>query len=283
MFARRNRRLTINQLEGQQMKTKPNGHYLRVVSICGVLGCATDDANPAVPLDDPESAPTKGAPVWTGEAALSLVAEANLGVSKRTVRFFEPTPGTLIELEMGPLEESQEAEPPGLDSVRRYEHLTGRPAPERLRAAQWRANIVAKEGTEPNHPPMIEPPAIEPAPYDKATRVREVAPSRQWFRDNYCVATDRRVFWWNYRSPTVFQANDVNMMKSGAFAAVGEVLFEVLYSPNGIGGSETFSARLPTGWYGGFRSTSSRDAYVLSRVIEVEDSDRHDHCVNYHY
>jgi hypothetical protein len=266
------------------MKTKRNGHYLRIVSICGVLGCAVDEESPAMPLDDAAPAPTEGAPEWRGEAALNLVAEAKLGASKRSVRFFEPTPGTLIELEIGPLEDSQEAEPPGLDSVRRYEHLTGWPAPERLRAAQARANIVAGNQSEVEHSPMIEPASIEPAAlHDKdATSIRGVAQSRQWFRDNYCVATDRYYFWLNYGSNTDFSATGVNMMKTGAFAAVGDVLFVVQYVRNCCGPWD-FSATLPAGWYGGFRATSSSNAHVLSRVTQVESGDRYDHCINYHY
>src|ERR1700712_4596926 len=113
-----------------------------------LLGACGSDANP---VSDPQNEMETPAAVAKRDDALHLIASVDL--PQGTLKFYEPEPGTLVEVEQGVLDlVVPDHEPANLNAVQRYEFLSGKPAPQVLVDAQQRSQpslVVADAQPEP--------------------------------------------------------------------------------------------------------------------------------------
>lgn len=260
---------------------KPTSHRSLVATFVAaalLTACAADSGpspqtREAANLESPEH-------VEARDVALNLIAtvEGEHG----SLKFYEPEPGILLEVETGLASEAQ-AVADDVTSVERYEQLTGKAAPAELVGAQERATLKQQsEVTEST--PVVVGGSEDTASHDKAYGE---AYSESWFHGTYCVKTDR--YWPDLDvSPSMgkYRTNDggwsesgLKYMKAGVYVYRGDVTYRYSYSSIG---STWQDYGVPTNYYAGFRSTSSVGRTGSSRVWNAT-GDGYAHCVNFHY
>lgn len=247
-----------------------------------LVGCSADDSQDA----RSDEGVSESEPSSPSEKHMTLLARADFAGG--SVRFYEPEPGTVLEVDSGKLSAEREPEPDGLGPVERYEFLTGKSAPNKLVEAAGRA-VGSGQGDDGAGHQDVELSAEVPEP-------RKDTKSSGWdgetfFRQNYCAPTDR---YWGSGPGLVYTANTsfsdrVEYLKAGAFTFSGHVNYYFGYS----GGSVPDQWwGVPEGYYVGFRQTSTVNRSARSSVQNANDGpnafgfssfDQYVHCVNYHY
>jgi hypothetical protein len=258
---------------------------LSALALSQILGgCAADVDDPSAEHADQAASEDQGAQETdTNEKTSEPWAQyrvADVDMGGYSVSFYELEPGSLLELERGDVD-AHIAEPPGLDSVQRYEYLSGQKAPAELVAAMERA------GGEGH--------TDEPVPARLAQQKGVGNSTPDWFFDNYCRKTDRyfgstvrNSFYTNTNGPS-FRAG-VEYLRGGVYVYWGELSYRQGYSGGNI----------PDQWYGlhsgqyaAWRNTSRVDRTASSKVENAlgwdngnsvyGTTDKYYHCLNYHY
>jgi hypothetical protein len=229
-----------------------------VLSVLGV-GCAGDPSSDGASRGDADdSAPLSSA---------NLVAEAQ--GDGYTLWYSEPEPGVLIEDEKGTGLARHFANEHDLDMVQRYELVAGKKAPPSLLAAAARAGVATHE----------DEPVPERRP-DSNNKSAGTFVSEQWFRDNYCVKTDRFYMKTLWNDPDTWE-DRVEYMKAGAYVISGCADYWVSYA-----GSGSAFYQLTHSTYGGKRATSTINRAVLSELNNLGRCGTASallHCINYHF
>jgi hypothetical protein len=208
-----------------------------------------------------------------GLGQTNVIAEAALE-DGRTLKFVEPTPGTLIEIEQGRSDVSQAAEPADLDFVERYEFLTGKPAPEALVLAQQRSQ-PSEENADGN----------EKLDFASTGNKGKVSPAEYidsgTFRSSYCVATDRNYLYTDVTGYANWSATGVNYFRGGSRCNTGTT--EVVMGYYTKFGGDSLDTWVPAGTYVALRMSSSLDAQAYVTVYADAWVDFYDLCWNWHY
>jgi hypothetical protein len=212
--------------------------------------------------------------VFDNEAALNLIAEVNLPT--RTLKFFEPERGVLLQVEKYEImDEPLSPEKQQLSGSALYEYLAKSPAPRALLDAEERATPLQDDHG------LDEVTMDEPGGLEQKTAYMEgphVGIPAQ-FRSKYCTPTDRYYERLNRAGNTWIHTTGTNMMQAGVFAYTDGIVYHGSYSGGGgLDWDITLSANTFIGW----RYTSGVNRTAHSEVWS-ESGTKYDHCVNYHY
>jgi hypothetical protein len=215
------------------------------------------------------------------EASLNLLAEVTK--SGRTLKVFEPTPGSLMEIEYG----SPGFVPPSAPELRlgileKFEKFSGKKAPPALKEAANRRNALrAKPEADLNASEGQEGRALEGQTVGSISKGSSGGvTNEQWFFDNYCQPVDR---FWGDRSWTgpSFWSNRTEYFKAGIYARQGSTVVPSFSCANS-GQLSYGSTALPQGSYAAMRCDSVINRAVESRVSNAQGS-IYAHCINYHF
>ena len=181
--------------EKSNLKYLTSKHLIVAAAVClGTgFGCAADPSDdgaqenePMPPLEVPD------------EENLNLVAELNL--DSQRIKYFEPKPGVLLEMEMGRPDPNRAPEPANLSIVERYEFLAGGPAPAALVEAAERAkkeDDTNDSSGEESHGQFLEEQPGQELPADQDNLIAKHswhdAATESWFYGSYCSKVHR--FW----------------------------------------------------------------------------------------
>jgi hypothetical protein len=210
--------------------------------------------------------------VFDNEADFNLLAEVS--VEGRTVKFFEPETGVLLEVEKGADGAPRAPEEAGLSGVALYEFLANAPAPQALVDAEKRATA-----SNDDHSQDHADTDLLAAKQQQKTNWSEInAGDSGSFRSRFCQATDRYYERLGYTGQTYIHTTGTNMMQAGVYSYDDLINYHGSYS----GGGLLWDTGLPAGWYLGWRVTSSVNRTAHSEVNSSPWAG-YDHCVNYHY
>jgi hypothetical protein len=234
-----------------------------VLAFVGLAGCAGTT----------EPSGDGAAEILTNEAALNVVAEVKL--AGRTIKFLEPEPGVLLQVEKGlTSDEAVDPQEQKLSGAALYEYLARSPAPQALRDAEARATAGDQDHAADSVTQDTKP--AESA--DKTYWTEFTSVSRTTFRNKFCVDTDRFYKRWDASGNTWLHTTGTNMMQAGAYSYTNLIDYHASYS----GGALNIDVAIPGGWYFGWRITSSVNRTAHTEVNSAP-SFKYDHCANYHY
>jgi hypothetical protein len=213
--------------------------------------------------------------VMDDESQFPLLAE--VGLPGRTVKFFEPEEGTMLEIEVGELAKVKPtAEEQSLTGSALYEHLTQSSAPQALLEAEKRATLKASTAKLDVEPTLAPDEPVQSRGVQKTSWI-ENAKTPGNFYTRFCTPTDR--FWDGSGLPySNFTKSGINMAQAGVSVTwEGEVDYHASYSSN-----FNWTKHISGGWYIGWRQTSSVSRTVTSEVSPYSGTN-YNHCVNYHF
>jgi hypothetical protein len=224
---------------------------------------------------------------------------ANLSLPDREITFIEMENGGLVEIDHGYLDGNTvpPTEPPGLDSAQRYAFLANNAAPPELASAQERLNAdLATATTDGTFPPQerttdgsADSPQNQKSSGDWVI-VPSPASSRDWFRNTYCVQTDRFDRFYSYDTPLVWSKDRVNYFKAGLYSRWANTtrMHGVLDYQAGWFVA-TASGDLMPNEYIAIRVTSTRQGSAFAEASDTDNfdfgqpNDVYDLCINYHF
>jgi hypothetical protein len=241
-------------------------------------GCGSPDgAGPEITSEEAGKSGTKvfDHKVFDDEAALNLIAEVNLPT--RTLKFFEPERGVLLQVEKyaiidAPLSPEEQQ----LSGSALYEYLAKSPAPQALLDAEERATPL-QDDHGLDAVTMDEPGGLaQKTAWMDGPHPGYPAP----FRSQYCTPTDRYYERLNRAGNTWIHTTGTNMMQAGVFAYTDGVDYYGSYNAGDpfLRWEVSLSANQFLGW----RYTSGVNRVGHSEVWSGPGT-RYDHCVNYHY
>jgi hypothetical protein len=222
---------------------------------------------------------------------------ANLTLDSREVVFFETEEGDLGEIERGILDDDAlpPVEPPGMDSAQRYTFLAHRAPPEALARAQGRLNTARAVS------PVGETFTSTAQGTDSVDQVRHGqkgtegpldAPSRDFFRSQYCVQTDRFDARWSAMHEYSWKKERLGYMKAGIYSKYSNVTTVsawLSYIAGTLVKTQIGADLLPNE-YIGLRVASTfqggGNAFagdVENALVSEDDNDVFDLCINYHF
>lgn len=226
--------------------------------------------------------------VMENESHYRLLAE--VGLPGRTIKFFEPEEGVLLEIERGDTTAPRpSADERGLRGSALYQFLTHSYAPQALLDAERRVALKRSQARpgdldlEEREPDVAvaEPIAAEDKPEllhgVQKTLWDDNGTDYDEFRDRFCVPTDRYLEWFDTDVSSIISKSGVNMMQAGAYSRNGFVFYRGIYSTRFV-----WQTWLQPGVWLGWRVTSGVNRTARSSV-DTEPEIYYDHCVNYHF